>query len=160
MPTRPRRHKTGPEHVSPNLTPLLDVVLQLITFFMMLVHFGSKADETSLAVKLPVAPAALPGADPGLDRLTVSIDATGRLVSAAEEVPEALQPAWWSQQAAIRREGSELLDLPAGSLSTRVLVRGDRRLPYGRMRRTLAESQQAGFGQFSLIVTRQEEPGP
>jgi biopolymer transport protein ExbD len=160
MPTRPRRHKTGPEHVSPNLTPLLDVVLQLITFFMMLVHFGSKVDESKLAVKLPVAPAALPGADPGLDRLTVSLDATGRLVSASEEVPESLQAAWWSKQAAIRREGTELLNLPAATLATRVLVRGDRRLPYGRMRRTLAESQQAGFGQFSLIVSRKEEPSP
>ena len=29
--------------LNPNLTPLLDVVLQLITFFMMLVHFGTQA---------------------------------------------------------------------------------------------------------------------
>ena len=29
---------------SPNLTPLLDVVLQLITFFMMLVHFGTRLE--------------------------------------------------------------------------------------------------------------------
>lgn len=157
MGTRVRRSKVGPEYVSPNLTPLLDVVLQLITFFMMLVHFGSKVDDTKLAVKLPVAPAALPGADPGLDRLTVSIDPSGRLVSAAEEVPEALQQAWWSKQASLRREGVELLNLPATALPTRVLVRGDRRLPYGKLRRTLAESQQAGFERFSLIVSRMEE---
>jgi len=160
MGIRARRRQSGPENVSPNLTPLLDIVLQLITFFMMLVHFGSKVDESALKVKLPVAPAALPGADPGLDRLTVSIDPTGRLVSASEEVPEALQPAWWSRQAAIRREGAELLDLPETALSTRVLVRGDRRLPYGRLRRTLAESQQAGFERFSLIVSRVEETTP
>jgi biopolymer transport protein ExbD len=157
MGTGNRRLKHGPENVSPNLTPLLDVVLQLITFFMMLVHFGSKSDESKLKVLLPVAPAALPGDDPGLDRLTVSIDPTGRLVSAAEEVPTDLQPAWWSRQASLRREGAELLDLGAVPLATRVLVRGDRRLPYGRLRRTLAESQKAGFERFSLIVSRIEE---
>ena len=32
---------------NPNLTPLLDVVLQLITFFMMLVHFGSRLEGST-----------------------------------------------------------------------------------------------------------------
>ena len=42
MPRRAGHRSAGPEHVQPNLTPLLDVVLQLITFFMMLVHFGTQ----------------------------------------------------------------------------------------------------------------------
>ena len=49
--------------LSPNLTPLLDVVLQLITFFMMLVHFGTRLDSATKAVRLPLAPAALPGSE-------------------------------------------------------------------------------------------------
>ena len=40
-----RRRRTATSSVlSPNLTPLLDVVLQLITFFMMLVHFGTRLE--------------------------------------------------------------------------------------------------------------------
>ena len=31
-----------------NLTPLLDVVLQLITFFMMLIHFGTKIEGAAI----------------------------------------------------------------------------------------------------------------
>jgi biopolymer transport protein ExbD len=64
-----------------NLTPLLDVVLQLITFFMMLIHFGNKIEGETAAIKLPTAPAALPGGDLGLDRLVVGVDAQGNLIA-------------------------------------------------------------------------------
>ena len=48
----PRRHRDPSEGmVSPNLTPLLDVVLQLITFFMMLIHFGSRLEGATKAVR-------------------------------------------------------------------------------------------------------------
>ena len=40
-----------------NLTPLLDVILQLITFFMMLVYFGSRIEGEAKSVRLPIAPA-------------------------------------------------------------------------------------------------------
>ena len=41
----PRRSRTAsPTAANPNLTPLLDIVLQLITFFMMLVHFGTRLE--------------------------------------------------------------------------------------------------------------------
>lgn len=164
MSRRVRRRSSGPEHVSPNLTPLLDIVLQLITFFMMLVHFGTKMEESAIAVKLPVAPAALPGDDPGLDRLLVTLDQAGRLVSGKEEIPQDQQAAWWARQSSQRREGMELVDLtsralPRQSLPTRVFVRGDRRLAYGRLRESLAQGQQAGFERFSLIVKRAEEDG-
>ena len=73
-----------------NLTPLLDVVLQLITFFMMLIHFGTKLEGATKAVRLPVAPAALPGGDLAIDRLVVVLDARG---------------AWWSRGASSRGRG-------------------------------------------------------
>ena len=51
--------------LNPNLTPLLDVVLQLITFFMMLIHFGTRLEGATNAVRLPVAPGGLAGGRPG-----------------------------------------------------------------------------------------------
>ena len=50
----PRSHRRSSGLISPNLTPLLDVVLQLITFFMMLVHFGTRLEGANRAVRLPV----------------------------------------------------------------------------------------------------------
>ena len=95
--------------LNPNLTPLLDVVLQLITFFMMLVHFGTRLDGATKAVRLPLAPAALPGSDLTFDRLSVAMDAHGRLLVEDQTLDLPAQAAWWAAQAKARRDGLEIL---------------------------------------------------
>ncbi len=146
--------------ISPNLTPLLDVVLQLITFFMMLVHFGSKLEGSNQAVRLPVAPAALPGSDLTFDRLPVALDQQGGLQTGDRVLSRAETPAWWAEQAKLRRAGLELLPGPSGAdeLPTVVILRADRDVSYGNVRRTLAEAQEQGFAQFSLVVLRRAQP--
>ena len=47
---------TGIDRCEPNLTPMLDMVLQLVMFFMLCANFI--AEETNAAVKLPDASAA------------------------------------------------------------------------------------------------------
>lgn len=51
-------HSVGEEKVDPNLTPLLDVVLQLLMFFMMCVNFTQ--EQATQDVQLPSAEAARP----------------------------------------------------------------------------------------------------
>jgi biopolymer transport protein ExbD len=155
MPRRVR--KSSPGMLNPNLTPLLDVVLQLITFFMMLVHFGTRLEGATKAVRLPVAPAALPGSDLTFDRLSVVLDARGRLRSGGQWLDEERAAAWWGQQAKARKGGLETLgDASAGAdmLPTVVIVRADRAASYGSVRRTLATAQEQGFAHFSLVVLR------
>ena len=81
---------------NPNLTPLLDVVLQLITFFMMLVHFGTRLEGATRAVRLPLAPAALPGSDLTFDRMSVVMDARGRVKAGDKWLEEDAAAAWWA----------------------------------------------------------------
>jgi biopolymer transport protein ExbD len=153
-----RKHKSEPGTLNPNLTPLLDVVLQLITFFMMLIHFGTRLEASTFAVRLPLAPAALPGADLSLDRLTVGLDAQGRLLVEDGALEGDAAEKWWSGQAALRRGGRELLRGPPGDeIPTVVIVRADRRASYGAVRRALAAAQQRGFAHFSLVVLRSPE---
>ena len=153
---------------SVNLTPLLDVVLQLITFFMMLIHFGSRLEGANRAVRLPVAPAALPGSDLTFDRLPVSLDARGGLRVGGRVLMGATATAWWADQAKLRRAGLELLgtDRPGRELGsapgtdelpTVVILRADRDASYGNVRRTLVEAQEQGFAQFSLVVLRRPQ---
>ncbi len=157
-----QRRRTGQGGVlNPNLTPLLDVVLQLITFFMMLVHFGSRLEGSTKAVRLPLAPAALPGSDLTVDRLGVGINAQGQLLVGDKPLDEAAALAWWADQAKARRAGLETLGEPAAGdalLPTVVIVRADRSASYGAVRRTLAEAQDKGFGHFSLVVLRSRTP--
>jgi biopolymer transport protein ExbD len=144
--------------VNPNLTPLLDVVLQLITFFMMLVHFGSRLEGATKAVRLPSAPAALPGADLAMDRLVVLIDAAGRLLEGGRVLEGPAADAWWADQATRRRAGQETLGGSVAELSTVVIIRADRSASYGMIRRTLSRAQERGFAHFSLVVLRSLHP--
>jgi biopolymer transport protein ExbD len=151
--------------ISPNLTPLLDVVLQLITFFMMLVHFGTRLEGSSRAVRLPVAPAALPGSDLTIDRLAVSLDRRGGLLAGDRVLTGQETSAYWAGQAKARRAGLELLpnDSDHGGpgaldLPTVVILRADRDVSYANLRRTLNEAQNQGFVRFSLVVLRREQP--
>jgi biopolymer transport protein ExbD len=147
--------------LNPNLTPLLDVVLQLITFFMMLVHFGTRLEGATKAVRLPLAPAALPGSDLTFDRLSVVLDARGRLQDGGQWLDEEAAAAWWAQQAKARKAGLGALGdrgaAAAAELPTVVIVRADRAASYGTVRRTLATAQEQGFAHFSLVVLRRRE---
>src|SRR5215831_19127395 len=97
----PRRRylRSSTAALNPNLTPLLDIVLQLITFFMMLVHFGTRLEGATKLVRLPLAPAALPGSDLTFDRLSVTLDAQGRLLVAGQALDESAAAGWWAEQA-------------------------------------------------------------
>ena len=146
-----------------NLTPLLDVVLQLITFFMMLIHFGNKIEGASAAIRLPTTPAALPGGDLGLDRLVVGIDSKGRLLAADEALDATASGPWWAEQARKRQAGQASLEagsLPTtpGELPTLVVVRADKEVSFGVVRGLLTTAQEAGFAKFSLIVMRGATP--
>ncbi len=158
----PRRRRTDTSSVLvPNLTPLLDVVLQLITFFMMLVHFGTRLEGENKAIRLPVAPAALPGAELALDRLAVAMDAQGRLLVDGRALDEESAEAWWADQAKRRRAGLETLSsagVSAHELPTVVVLRADRAASYGAVRRAVAEAQDKGFAHFSLVLLRTKSP--
>jgi biopolymer transport protein ExbD len=155
MPSR-NRH-SGSNVLNPNLTALLDVVLQLITFFMMLVHFGTRLEGATKAVRLPLAPAALPGTDLTFDRLAVAMNAQGRLLVKGKTLDEEAANAFWAAEAKARRGGLETLGEGATAvdeLPTVVILRADRAASYGAVRRTLASAQDKGFAHFSLVVLR------
>jgi biopolymer transport protein ExbD len=151
------RRRRDPDTFQLNLTPLLDVVLQLITFFMMLIHFGSKLEGATREVRLPLTPAALPGADLALDRLTAVLDARGRLLVGADALEGDAAEQWWAAEAKRRREGQETLGGPVQELPTVVVLRADRNASYGAVRRTLAQAQERGFAHFSLVTLRSRE---
>lgn len=151
------RRKSSSAVLNVNLTPLLDVVLQLITFFMMLVHFGTRLEGASRAVRLPLVPAALPGAELTFDRMPVLIDARGRLKNGDQWLEEDAAAAWWAEKARSRRAGLETLRDPRAAddeLPTVVILRADRDASYGSVRRAMATAQERGFAHFSLIVLR------
>ncbi len=141
-----------------NLTPLLDVVLQLITFFMILVHFGTKIEGETASIRLPSAPSALPGGELGLDQLVVGVDAKGRLISGGSAYEGESARAWWADQARVRLAGLAALGRRAAELPTMVIVRADKDAPFGSIRALLASAQELGFARFSLVILKGRNP--
>jgi biopolymer transport protein TolR len=156
MAFRDRNRAEGPFNL--NLTPLLDVVLQLITFFMMLIHFGTKIDEVAASIKLPTAPSALPGGDLGLDRLVVGVDSKGRLIAEGGALEGASAGAWWADQARKRLAGLASMGGRAAELPTLVVVRADKAASFGSVRGLLSTAQDNGFARFTLVVLRGPNP--
>ena len=70
----------------PNLTPLLDVVFQLITFFMLVINFSN--ENYDARVRLPVAGSARPVEEGEKaateDRLVLNVDRQGHLLMNGE----------------------------------------------------------------------------
>jgi biopolymer transport protein ExbD len=149
------RNRSRAEGAFPlNLTPLLDVVLQLITFFMILIHFGAKVEGETALIKLPTAPAALPGGDLGLDRLVVGVDSKGRLIAEDSRFEGASAEVWWTDQARKRLRGLSMLGRGREELPTLVVVRADKAATFGAVRGLLTTAQERGFARFTLLVLK------
>src|ERR1700693_2171357 len=69
----------GGEGPDPNLTPLLDLVLQLIMFFMITVNFV-RVDQFDDSISLPLASNAIPLDNTAEDWIFLNLDSGGRLV--------------------------------------------------------------------------------
>lgn len=71
----------------PNLTPLLDVVLQLIMFFMITVNFV-RVEPLSKLVKLPVAQSAVVMDDSGEDWIYLNVGEDGKLIVPGQDLED------------------------------------------------------------------------
>jgi biopolymer transport protein ExbD len=69
----------------PNLVPLLDVVLQLIMFFMLTVNFV-RTDQINEAIVLPVAQSAVPLDKTVREVLFINMDREGKLILSGEKL--------------------------------------------------------------------------
>src|SRR5262245_20593805 len=72
------------EKVEPNLTPLLDVVLQLIMFFMITVNFV-RLDQINESIKLPSAQVAVPMDQAADNWVFLNMNRDGKLIVSSGE---------------------------------------------------------------------------
>ena len=135
---------TTTEGVGFNMTPMIDVVFQLIIFFLLSSHLAKQ--ETQFALPLPAAESGQ--ADPADERarLTVNVLADGTTLFAgrstsADELARQLAD----------RKGVHGSDLE-------VRIRSDRGVEYARIEPVLLACARAGIWNVSFAVYRREEP--
>jgi biopolymer transport protein ExbD len=142
------------DSAEPNLTALLDIVFQLITFFMLVINFSN--DNYDQRVKLPVAGTAQPveeGEKVSEDRLVLNIDKQGHLLMNGEVMPTHKAIAEIKHQADLVK-----LNLKAagqkpdasGGLPTTIVLRADRDTPFSLFFTLITACQANGFHKFAL----------
>ncbi|HEV8002314.1 MAG TPA: biopolymer transporter ExbD [Planctomycetaceae bacterium] len=142
----------------PNLTPLLDMVFQLITFFMLVINFKDAALDQSL--QLPVLGSARPLDTKGQeDLLVLNIDAEGRLkvYGVSRDVQPYIADEARQEEARLKSKGTPL---KAGEeLPTMVVIRADRTTPFKLLNEIIKTCQKHNYRRFALkAMNRREGP--
>jgi biopolymer transport protein ExbD len=138
----------------PNLTPLLDIVFQLITFFMLVINFSQ--DNFDSRIKLPVAGSARPQDDAAKlndERLVLNIDSQGHLiwngqVLTADEATNKIK-----LEAQIARQTIKTLRgkvVEGEGLPARVVIRADRDTPFAPIFAMIKTCQNNSYEKFDL----------
>src|SRR3954468_7424553 len=129
----------------PNLTPLLDLVLQLVMFFMLVANFVM--EELSDKIHLPVASQAKPLTikDPNVLYLNVSKD--GKVIRPVGDpltTPEQIK--FYMDQAA----KNHVLGEAKAREQVTVIIRADKEARFLNIHKTMVAIKQAGFRKLQL----------
>jgi biopolymer transport protein ExbD len=144
----------GSEGADPNLTPLLDLVLQLIMFFMITVNFV-RVDQFDDSITLPVANSAVPmdKTDKGAeDWVFLNLAADGKLVSTLStcelNTPEKIKVHLIRERENLERAARARGK--TGEIRIVIILRADKACKYGDVWKVLDSCQRAGFKYWHL----------
>ena len=143
-------------NAEPNLTPILDMVFQLITFFMLVINFKSASMDLSL--KLPVVGSARPVDTKGQEELLIlNINSQGKLnvYGVEKDIESYVAGEAQASLIAARRTNPELKD--GDELPTSVVIRADKATPFKLLNRVIKACQDHGFRKFALKAKDREE---
>jgi biopolymer transport protein ExbD len=147
------------EGVEVNLIPMIDIVIQLITFFLMLVNFDESNNDER--VRLPIADLAKPSEMEVDEMLILNVNGAGQvnvgiggdmILEIDSEAfrthmgREARATEKSMQQA--KREIKRVAGRP--QLWTTIMIRADRDVEYERIQRLMKICQEQGFTRFAL----------
>ena len=144
--------------VEVNLIPMIDIVIQLITFFLMLVNFdNSNKDER---IRLPIADLAKPSEMDIDEPLTLSINGRGEVNTGLGDLVDADGDSFRATMIREAHEAKKRMKAagkltkedPSGRtpLWTTVMIRGDKDTDYGKVQRMMKICQEQGFYKFAL----------
>lgn len=110
-----------------DMTALIDVVFQLLIFFLLTSSYVAQSQNNKSSAKVPVElpESSLEASASQVDNLTISINADGEVFLDENRVT-------------IEELGVELLRAAAKNPRSVVLIRGDETVPYGRIAQVMA----------------------
>ncbi len=157
-----KKRKIDGGFTEPDMTPMIDIVFQLLTFFMIVSNFeDTKADER---VKLPMDALAKPPEIKPKEELVLNVgyerDSNGNRIGrepvifyAGEDVPlpQMSERLATERRLFVQKGGSEkALD------EVTVIIRADSEVPTGMIQNLIKACQEAGFTKFSLKAKQED----
>ena len=143
----------GGDEIEVNLTPLLDLVLQLIMFFMITVNFVA-ADQFDESVNLPVAQSAVPLEATAEKWVFLNLDSKGKLVGTlgnmSLDTPAKIQAYLGREKDGLERE-ARVAGQKSG-LKIVIVLRADKNCRYRDVWQVVDSCQRAGFRRWQLRV--------
>ncbi|MBX7165326.1 MAG: biopolymer transporter ExbD [Pirellulales bacterium] len=135
----------------PNLVPILDMVFQLVTFFILVMNF--KAAVVDLKLQLPVLGAASPIETPATDVLVLNVDPEGKVTSYGQ--PQDLEKfVNVEAQVALSKAQVRNPDLKFGDeLPTIVVIRADQATPFRVLNRVVTVCREVGLRNVQFRYT-------
>ena len=130
-------------------TAMIDMVFQLICFFMVVINF-SEGDQNE-KIQLPVSELARPPDGPLPFPITMHLTKEGNVVLGGDEVPiSGLKPLLVRETAGLELQRKSPTDAT-------IIIRADGRTPTGKVQDLIKVCQENRFDRFALRV--QEEVG-
>ena len=135
----PRAVESGKVQSGINVTPLVDVVLVLLIIFMIV----APRLESDASVNLPETDRPDLKPDDGR-QIVVTVQPGGTLWIDTEETTE-------------REFPGKMIEAAAGREDWKVVIKGDARLTFGEVQRTMLAIERAGFADVGLITERRRD---
>jgi len=137
--------KRSTEEVSVNMTPMIDIVFQLIIFFVVTAKLDSEAFDQAILLAFSPSGPAIEKKDPRT--VNVEVDEKGRISISRTYLDENVL-AVVLQQALAR-----------GGASTPVLIRAHRNTDHENVRRVMDACGKAGIWQVSIVAHKETPKG-
>lgn len=149
-----------PAKVDIDMTPMIDIVFQLLTFFMVVINFeASDADErVKLAVSAMARPPKVKPADEVIVQVGFNRRRDGTVINGPwlfylgqEYAPEALEAEVLRREKAFYR-----LKHPEGKIEAVIVIRADGDVPAGVVQKMIETCQKQQFEKFALKAMQPE----
>lgn len=148
--------------IEPDMTPMIDIVFQLLTFFMVVINFeNTKADER---VKLPKDLLAKPPEVKPAEELVLNVgfdrDLSGRKLSDEPIVFYAGEKFTINNFGPLLEQEKRLAEAKGGKGAideTTVILRADSEVPTGKVQELIRKCQEIGYTKFSLKAISEEK---
>ena len=134
----------GDDNIEPDLTAMLDVVMQLLMYFIMCANFI--AQENNEDILLPLATAARPLSKDDDDVLFLNVDKDGKVLILGENPKDLDATRLWLDNRALDAKQKSGND----TINTSVIVRAHQDVNYETVYRLMEIAKLKGFKRFKL----------